>query len=81
MMRRFVLHRLEDKTGISGTGHVAEGVIFSNGKVTLSWQTYYTSVGVYDSIDHVEAIHGHQGQTIIEYLDPEPVETDSEPAL
>jgi len=63
----FVLNRLEDETGISGTGIVAEGVIFSNGKCAVSWLTKVTSVAVYDSIEEVKAIHGHDGKTVIEY--------------
>ena len=70
-MRRFVLNRKEDKTGISGTGIVAEGIEFSRGKVALSWLTQYTSIVIYDSMEHVQAIHGHGGATVIEYLDSE----------
>lgn len=64
-MRNFQLLRLEDDTGISGTGVVAEGTEYSNGKVTLSWVTQYKSIGVYDSIHEVEVIHGHSGKTKI----------------
>jgi len=38
-MKKFWLKRIEDFSGISGTGIVAEGVIFSNGKAILSWLT------------------------------------------
>ena len=31
-MNSFILRRLEDVSGVSGTGVVAEGVEFSNGK-------------------------------------------------
>ena len=68
-MRRFVLERKEDVTGISGTGIVAEGCLFDNGKVSLSWLTEVTSVCVYDSLADVEAIHGHQGSTVIVFVD------------
>lgn len=71
-MRRFVLNRKEDKTGISGTGIVAEGVAFTRGKVVLSWLTQVSSIVIYDSMEHVEAIHGHGGATVIEYLDDAP---------
>jgi hypothetical protein len=71
-MRRFVLNRTEDKTGISGTGIVAEGVLFTRGKVAVTWLTQYTSIVIYDSMEHVEAIHGHGGATMIEYLDDAP---------
>ena len=38
-MQRFSLKRLEDETGISGTGYVAEGVEFTHGKCVLVWLT------------------------------------------
>ena len=37
LIRRFRLFRNEDPTGISGTGYIAEGCIFSNGVVVLNW--------------------------------------------
>jgi hypothetical protein len=72
-MRLFELRRNEDESGISGTGTVAQGVIFESGKCVLSWLTEHTSVAIYDSIDEVIAIHGHNGKTdvvqIAEYFD------------
>ena len=68
-MRRFHLFRLEDATGISGTGYVAEGCVFSNGHVALAWTTEYTSIAIYDSILDVIAIHGHGGKTTVEWQD------------
>jgi hypothetical protein len=62
-MRPFYLLRFEDATGTSGTGYVAEGVIFSNGWCALTWLTEHTSVAFYVSIEEVEAIHGHSGKT------------------
>jgi hypothetical protein len=61
----FHLHRLEDESGISGTGCVAEGAVFSNGWVVLVWLTDTPSLNFYPSIDVVEAIHGHGGMTRI----------------
>lgn len=51
--RRFVLDRKQDATGTSGTGIVAEGIMFSNGKVALTWFSHYGAVNVYDSIEVV----------------------------
>ena len=68
-MRRFRLVRQEDVSGVSGTGSVAEGVAFSSGKVALHWCGGISSVTVYDSIEEVEAIHGHEGRTVVEWLD------------
>lgn len=63
MSRSFFLNRKVDETGISGTGRVAEGVLFRNGKCVISWLTEHTSVAVYDSMGQVVAIHGHNGKT------------------
>lgn len=62
-MKLFELRRIEDETGVSGTGTVAQGVIFDNGKVSMAWLTTYPSVSVYDSIEDVILIHGHGGKT------------------
>jgi hypothetical protein len=68
-MKRFILNRIVDETGISGTGHVAEGVVFSDGKCALRWMTEFASTCTYDSINDVEHIHGHNGKTVIEWID------------
>jgi hypothetical protein len=67
--RRFHLSRSEDVSGTSGTGIVAEGVVYSTGKVVLNWTTRYASVAVYDSMAEMERIHGHDGRTTVEWLD------------
>ncbi len=69
-MRRFHFMRLEDASGVSGCGMVAEGVIFSNGKVALEWLSQHSSTNLYDSIRDVELIHGHEGRTRIVFDDP-----------
>jgi hypothetical protein len=71
-MKRFVLNRKEDKGGVSGTGIVAEGIVFSNGKCVISWRTKYTSVAIYDDLKTLEAIHGHGGATQIKWVDRKP---------
>lgn len=63
--RLFALVRDEDETGVSGTGHVADGVQFANGKCVVCWRTATSSIAVYDSIAAVEVIHGHGGKTRI----------------
>jgi hypothetical protein len=62
-VKLFELRRTEDATGVSGTGTVAQGVIFDNGWVALTWLTEHTSVAFYTSIEEVVAIHGHGGKT------------------
>jgi hypothetical protein len=70
-VRRFLLVRHEDVTGVSGTGVVAEGVEFSDGCVAVRWASRWpTSVVFHDrGMDGVEAVHGHGGSTVIEWLD------------
>jgi hypothetical protein len=68
-VRPFHLERVEDVHGVSGTGRVAEGCVFSNGWVALTWLTAHTSVAFYPSMDHVEAVHGHNGKTRIVFED------------
>lgn len=65
-MRVFHLQRDVDATGVSGTGRVAQGIEFDNGKCALTWLTPHTSVAVYDSIEELMAIHGHDGSTRLE---------------
>jgi hypothetical protein len=72
--RRFNLVRDEDVTGLSGTGVVAEGVVFTDGVVSLRWTGKRpTSVVWHDGgIASVDAIHGHNGKTRIVWLDGGP---------
>ena len=66
-MRRFHLNRLDDETGISGTGIVTNGIEFNDGTVVMSWNTDTTSLALYRNIDEVIEIHGHGGKTVVEY--------------
>lgn len=59
----FYLNRIEDESGVSGTGRIAQGCVFDNGKVALTWLSEHPSVTVYDNIGEVRAIHGHSGKT------------------
>lgn len=68
-MRTFRLIRLIDDSGVSGTGLVAEGVAFSDGTCALRWCTRYRSTAIYPSVEELEAIHGHQGHTVIEWVE------------
>ena len=63
MAKLFYLQRTQDESGISGTGRIAQGVIFDNGKVALTWLSDTPCTGVYDSIGDVRSIHGHEGKT------------------
>ena len=61
----FHLMRFEDESGVSGTGWVAEGAVFSNGWVVLIWTSNTPSLNLYTSLEAVEAVHGHGGLTRI----------------
>jgi len=56
-MRTFKMIRFADESGVSGTGHVLDGVIFGNGKVAVSWISKWISVSVYDDFDTFWFIH------------------------
>lgn len=68
-MRRFNLVRNEDESGVSGTGTVAQGIEFDNGRCAMAWLTFVSSVAIYDSATDLEKIHGHGGKTVIEWID------------
>ncbi len=68
-MRRFYLKRLEDESGVSGSGRVAEGVEFSDGACALNWLTHTSCTGVYKNIKQLQSIHGHGGKTVVEWKD------------
>lgn len=68
-MRLFDLMRNEDATGISGTGCVAQGVVFEDGHVVMRWLTAHRSTTLFPDIDTVQTIHGHEGRTLIVFRD------------
>ncbi len=76
-MRRFYVVRKEDETGVSGTGIVAEGVVFWDGTCVIKWTTDTSSIGIYKS--HVEMIHlhGHGGRTVIKWIDEKSQQEES----
>jgi len=47
IMKIFYLNRTEDESGVSGTGRVAQGFIFDNGKVAVTWLSDHPTVTVY----------------------------------
>lgn len=64
----FQLRRLEDESGVSGTGIVAYGVCFDDRTACVHWCTTVTSTTVYTDIDDVVNIHGHGGKTQLEWI-------------
>lgn len=70
--RRFHLQRDTDITGVSGTGRVAEGIVWSDGTASVRWlgerpSTVFWENGLADA----EYVHGHGGHTRIVWDDPE----------
>lgn len=68
-MKRFHLWRDEDVSGVSGTGKIAEGVMFHDGQVVLSWFGQFHNIEVSPNIETLRAIHGHEGKTKIVWED------------
>jgi hypothetical protein len=66
MMRRFILLRVEDVSGSSGTGKVAEGVQSSDGRVVLF---FADSFKYFNDIDTMMQVHSHGGRTRMHWQD------------
>lgn len=65
--RIFKLWRVVDETGISGTGLIAEGALFSDGTCALRWLTKHHSTALYENLATLVAIHGHGGKTQVRF--------------
>lgn len=72
--RTFVLFRDTDVTGISGTGPVADGVVYPDGVTVMRWRDVAgpnadagvrPTIVVHESPESVEALHGHNSATRI----------------
>ena len=68
-MRRFILFRIKDATGVSGTGVVAEGTVFTDGLSVIHWLREPYAMSVYPTLYDVIAVHGHEGGTQITFID------------
>ena len=75
-VRVFFLDRKEDLSGVSGTGRVAEGIEFSNGKVILHWPSDKPSTNIYENLKQMMSVHGHGGKLEIVWLFNEPDEDE-----
>lgn len=65
--RLFLLCRKKDISGISGTGYVAEGIQYHDGQCVMSWFGKYHSLDIQPSIEQLVKIHGHRGNTVVEW--------------
>lgn len=68
-IRTFHLQRDEDVHGVSGEGTVAQGVIFDDDTVAMRWLTETSTSVIFDSIEDVKKIHGHDGKTKVVFDD------------
>lgn len=72
MHRRFMMIRRADSSGVSGTGHVADGVQFEDGTVVIRWRVVVVGSSVfYSTLEDAVAVHGHGGDTIFHFVDSE----------
>ncbi|MGW5312912.1 hypothetical protein ACWEQ0_23890 [Nocardia thailandica] len=62
-VRVFRLVRDRDVTGFSEAGHVADGVVWPDGTVSLRWRGPLRTTVTADCIDDIQTIHGHDGAT------------------
>lgn len=69
---RFALIREFDLSGSSGTGHIADGVLFVDGSVALRWRGEHPSTAVWARIEDAVAVHGHGGFTKVRWIDIPP---------
>lgn len=70
--RHFRVIRDVDVSEVSGTGHVADGVVFSDGEAAVHFLGRWPTTTPHpDGMTSVEGIHGHGGSTRIVFLDEE----------
>jgi hypothetical protein len=67
--RRFWLVPHHDVSGVSGTGIVAEGILWSSGQVALHWPGQPQCTSTWASLQDLLAVHGHGGWTTVEWID------------
>lgn len=65
LIKPFYMVRREDVSGTSGTGIVAVGVVMPSGKCVVEWLSTETTDTIFESLDQIERIHGHDGRTEI----------------
>ncbi|MFD3748361.1 hypothetical protein [Nocardia sp. NPDC058633] len=69
MTRTFEFHRDADVSGVSGTGVVADGIVFDDGHVALRWRGERRSTVTWSSVEDAIAVHGHDGKTRLVWTD------------
>lgn len=67
--RRFQMVRRDDVSGMSGTGIVAEGIEWRDGRCAYRWLTSPGTTQIASQVEDIRHIHGHNGKTTIRWLD------------
>lgn len=67
-IRRFLLIRNQNSPGIS-EDVLAEGTVFSDGLSVIRWLHEPCSMAVFNTVDDVLAVHGHEGETQLHFVD------------
>ena len=62
-MKKFYLLRHEDIHNNSGTGVVAEGIIFGDGTGSYTWLTKHKTITTFVKVKDVIDLHSHNGRT------------------
>ncbi len=58
-MKTFKMIRVHDESGVSGTGHVLDGVVFYTGQVVVCWcaKHGHSNIGIYKDWEDFKFIH------------------------
>lgn len=65
-LKEFYLLRKKDVSGVSGEGIIARGCVLESGRAVLEFvNSVHSSINIYNSLDDVKLIHGHDGATDI----------------
>lgn len=76
-MKTFTMERQYDETGVSGTGIVLEGAVFTDGTVCGRWLTQPGSFVLWDSFKHFWEVHvapHRKNQTVVRFSDGDVLE-------
>lgn len=66
----FELWREDDFSGISGVGHVLDGVVFPDGTTVVRWKGKNPSTSTFKSYKHFERVHvRYHGRLTIKWVD------------
>jgi hypothetical protein len=76
--RLFTLRRNVDISGASGTGVVADGVLWPDGSASVRWRGNDPSVAFWADFGSVERIHGHGGATRVVWADTADPDADQQ---